>query len=70
MNDEVKAGWRISDWCKTVSISRARFYTLGAGLRPASVKVGRMHIIIEAPIDWLARISNGEQSCAKEVQEN
>jgi len=51
-----KAGWRISEWCPAVGIGRSTFYTLTGERAPASVTVGTMHIITEAPQDWLRRV--------------
>lgn len=51
-----KAGWRISEWCAAVGIARSTFYTLTGERAPASVTVGAMHIIMEAPKDWLRRV--------------
>lgn len=50
-------GWSIADWCASVNISRAKLYTLPPELAPASVKIGKRHIIIEQPPDYLSRLS-------------
>jgi hypothetical protein len=38
------------------------FYLLPAELRPRSVKVGRRHIVIEAPAEYLARLAEAQES--------
>lgn len=51
-----KVGWRIPEWCAAVGIGRSTYYTLRGDRAPASVKVGTMHIVAEAPADWLRRV--------------
>ncbi len=51
-----RAGWRIRDWCRAVSIARSTYYTVDADAAPTSVIVGRMHIITESPAEWLRRV--------------
>lgn len=51
------AGWRVSEWARGVGISRAGFYLLSAEYRPRAVKIGKRHIITEAPADWLNRMT-------------
>lgn len=54
---ENRAGYDIKTWCGAVSISRASFYTLPANLRPRTVKLGKRHIVIEAPENYLNRMA-------------
>ena len=49
-----RAGWAIPDWCAACSISRATFYNLS--VRPRTAHVGRRHVIIEAPGEYLRRV--------------
>jgi hypothetical protein len=44
-----KAGYPIAAWCEATNISRATFYT---------VKIGKRHIVIEAPGDFLRRVQS------------
>ena len=55
--EPLPACWRIPEWSRAVSISRAAFYTLVAEHRPRSVKIGKRHVIIEAPAAWLERMA-------------
>ena len=55
-----KAGWRISEWCPAVGIARSTFYTLSGERAPESVLVGSMHIVLEAPQDWLRRVGTAQ----------
>jgi len=60
-----RAGWPITAWCFATSISRAKFYTLPAPLRPKSVQLGKRHIIIEQPGDWLSRLAQAQADAAQ-----
>ena len=50
------AGWSIPAFCASCNFSRASFYNIPDKLKPRSVKLGKRHIIIEAPSDYLARL--------------
>lgn len=52
------AGWRVAEWSRAATISRAGFYLLPAEHRPRAVKIGKRHIIIESPADWLQRMAD------------
>lgn len=52
-----RAGYDISAWCTSVGISRATFYKLDGDLRPGSVKIGKRHLIVERPADYMARLA-------------
>lgn len=56
-NPSARAGWRIPKWCEAVSMSRSKYYDLPAEQRPATVKLGKVQIIIEAPADYLRRLA-------------
>jgi len=62
--EELKAGFAIPEWCLAVGIGRSNFYVLPGQLRPRSVKIGKRHIIIEAPKDYLERIAAQSQVAA------
>lgn len=64
MEKVTKAGWRIGEWCPAVGIARSTFYTLTGERAPESVKVGSMHIIVEAPSDWLRRVGTDQPKAA------
>ncbi len=52
-----QAGWSIPEWCRAVGISRASYYNLPPGQQPRTAHIGRRHIVIEAPADFLNRIA-------------
>lgn len=52
-----KAGHSIIDFCNQIDISRGMFYKLEGDLAPKTVKLGRSRIVIEAPSEYLNRIS-------------
>jgi hypothetical protein len=53
-----KAGYPIAAWCEATNISRATFYTLPLEIKPNTVKIGKRHIVIEAPGDFLRRVQS------------
>ncbi len=54
--DQTVAGWKIADWSRAISISRASFYLLVQ--RPRTVKLGRRTVVVEPPLDYLERIAS------------
>jgi len=52
-----RAGWPIPQWCEAVAFSRATFYNLPPERRPRSIKLGKRHIIIEPPAQYMARLA-------------
>ena len=56
------AGWSIPAFCASCNFSRASFYNLPDELRPRSVKLGKRHIIIEAPSEYLARLAMTQEA--------
>ena len=55
-----RAGWSIPAFCAACNFSRASFYNLP--LRPRSVKLGKRHIVIESPGDYLARLASEQEA--------
>jgi hypothetical protein len=53
-----RAGWSITSWCLALDISRSFFYLLSREMRPKSMKLGRRHIITEAPAEYVKRIGS------------
>ena len=51
------AGFRLNDWLRLVGYGRSTYYSLPPELKPASVKIGAAVVIIEAPVDYLARLA-------------
>ncbi len=58
-----RAGWSIPLYCIACGFSRATFYTLPDDRRPRSLKIGKRHIVIEPPAEFLARLA-AEQEAA------
>ena len=56
------AGWSIPAFCASCNFGRASFYNLPDALRPRSVKLGKRHIIIEAPAEYLARLAIAQEA--------
>lgn len=58
MNTEnsTPAGYSIADWTQGAGLSRPGFYNVPEEYRPKSVKIGKRHIILESPGDWLNRM--------------
>lgn len=52
-----RAGWQLDEWLPAVSISRAKFYSMPATMRPKSVHLGTRRIIVESPKEYLGRIA-------------
>lgn len=63
--DKIKqAGYSIPEWCRAVGISRASYYNLPADQQPRTARIGRRHIVIEAPADFLNRIAGPTRRAA------
>ncbi len=60
-----RAGWSISSYCEACNFSRATFYNLPHDKRPRSLKIGKRHIVIEPPSEFLARLAT-EQEAAEQ----
>jgi hypothetical protein len=61
MNNQIESspvGWRVAEFARAIRISRAGFYLLPPEHRPRAVKIGKRHIIIESPADWLRRMAD------------
>lgn len=58
-----RAGWSIPSYCEACNFSRATFYNLPDKRRPRSLKIGKRHIVIEPPAEFLARLA-AEQEAA------
>lgn len=52
-----KAGFSIREWCSLVGLGVSTLYTLPTTERPHTVKLRGRVIVIEAPADYLSRIS-------------
>lgn len=52
-----QAGYSIPEWCRAVGISRASYYNLPPEQQPRTARIGRRHIVIESPADFLNRIA-------------
>jgi len=52
-----RAGWSIPSYCEACNFCRATFYNLPEDRRPRSLKIGKRHIVIEAPAEFLARLA-------------
>lgn len=61
-----RAGWSIPSYCEACNFSRATFYNLPDDKRPRSLKIGKRHIVIEPPGDFLARLA-AEQEAAEQA---
>ena len=59
-----RAGWSISAYCAACGFSRATFYNLTDEQRPRSLKLGKRHIIIESPTEYLARLATAQEEAA------
>jgi hypothetical protein len=55
-----RAGWSVRAWCASAGPSPATYYVMPEAMRPASVKIGKRRIIIEAPDAWLRRMAKQE----------
>jgi hypothetical protein len=53
---DVRAGWRVPEWCRAVGFSRAKYYELEGEMKPHSILIGRSRIIVEQPEAYLQRI--------------
>lgn len=56
-----KAGWDVSSWCRSVGISRTKFYALEGDMRPRDVRLGSRRIVAETPKEWLGRIAAAQE---------
>lgn len=52
-----QAGWGVPEWGALVGISRRTVYDLIGNNTLKSVTIGRRRIIIESPVDFLARMA-------------
>ena len=52
-----KAGYRISEWCRAVGISRPSFYNLADEFAPRMLRINSMPIILESPAEYLTRVA-------------
>ena len=57
-----RAGWDIPSYCEACNFSRATFYNLPVDTRPRSIKIGKRHIIIEPPSEYLARLAVAQEA--------
>lgn len=57
-----RAGWSIPSYCDACNFSRATFYNLPENLRPRSLKIGKRHIVIEPPGEYLARLAEAQEA--------
>jgi len=49
--------WRLSDWREAAGgMANATYHALAPAMKPQSVKVGNMRLILEAPKDWARRV--------------
>ncbi|MEO8753009.1 MAG: hypothetical protein ABI624_10050 [Casimicrobiaceae bacterium] len=53
-----QAGWKMSEFCPLVRLSKAKIHQLSADMQPRSVRIGRSRIIVESPAEWLARMAS------------
>ena len=59
-----RAGWSIPSFCEVCNFSRATFYKLPESIRPRSLKLGKRHIIIEPPAEYLARLAEAQEAAS------
>ncbi len=57
-----KAGYRITEWCRAVGISRPSFYNLTGSLAPTTLRLNSIPIIVEHPADYLRRVAQLQAS--------
>jgi predicted DNA-binding transcriptional regulator AlpA len=57
-----RAGWSIPSYCEACNFSRATFYNLPDDRRPRSLKIGKRHIVIEPPAEFLARLAAEQEA--------
>ena len=57
-----RAGWSIPAYCEACNFSRATFYNLPDDRRPRSLKIGKRHIVIEPPSEFLARLADAQEA--------
>lgn len=57
-----RAGWSIPSHCAACGYSRATYYNLPHEQRPRSLKIGKRHIIIEPPTQYLARLAAAQEA--------
>jgi len=58
-----RARWAVASYCEACNFSRGTFYNFPEDRRPRSLKIGKRHIVIEAPAEFLARLA-GKQNAA------
>lgn len=54
-------GWKLSSYCKLISITPQFYHTLPEDLRPRSVKLGKRRIISEHPREYLERLAASQR---------
>ena len=59
---QARAGWSIPSYCAACNFSRATFYNLPDHSRPRSLKIGKRHIVIEPPEQFLARLASMQEA--------
>lgn len=50
-----RAAWSVPEWCAALGLGRSTYYTLTTP--PQSIKIGKRHLIVEAPSDYARRIA-------------
>ena len=60
-NRNSRAGWRLNAWLAEVDFSRTKYYQLPEELKPPSVDLDGMRIILEAPRAYLRRIAAAQR---------
>ena len=55
--DDIKCGWRVSEWAPAVGLSRATVFNLLNDGAINSVKSGNARIITTSPRDYLASLA-------------
>jgi hypothetical protein len=63
-----RAGFSIDEFCSAVGYCRATFYNLPDELRPRSVLIRRRRIIVEPPVEYLARLAAAQTQGAADVR--
>jgi hypothetical protein len=55
--DDIKVGWRVSEWSRAVGLSRATVFNLLADGTISGVKSGGARIITTSPRNYLASLA-------------
>jgi hypothetical protein len=58
MPSPTKAGWRVGEWAKDASVSRAYVYILLKQQKLRSVKSGAARIILTSPSEYLEGLAD------------